>query len=74
MLKISIYWGLTTIPGFIYHILPVFPLMYGFTGIEAWHQLWGEPDAMIDACVHLRTTDDLHMQLSNSGTRFYKNK
>ena len=37
MLKMSIYWGLTTIPGFPgfnYHILLVFPLMYGFTGVE----------------------------------------
>ena len=24
--------------------------------------LWGEPGALIDACIHLATTDDLHMQ------------
>ena len=24
--------------------------------------LRGEPDALIDACIHLDTTDDLHMQ------------
>ena len=24
--------------------------------------LRGKPDALIDACIHLATTDDLHMQ------------
>ena len=27
-----------------------------------WTTLRGEPGALIDACIHLATTDDLHMQ------------
>ena len=26
------------------------------------HSIEGEPGALIDACIHLATTDDLHMQ------------
>ena len=26
------------------------------------HDIEGEPGALIDACIHLATTDDLHMQ------------
>ena len=73
MLKISIYWGLTTVPGFHYHILLVFSfdvwLHWGRSVTQALHVIyvtWAgvilhEPEGIAGKCVHIRQITTAHV-------------